>query len=203
VTEEYLQVLSDSQSERFRYSVDGVTYKTAESRKTPFQIANEIFVTVYDNPAVTDIAIPYDNREHHVVIYIDRTAKRVEYYDPYGVPAADKRSSRGLPFNMRDHIEAIQSLYFGTRSSTLVENRVPHQECFFRCAIWGLRYIELRLARRPAEELCVEQIPESAIEDYRREVVAKRIELRALSLLETLPKETNSNSIVALDDFEV
>lgn len=185
VVNEYMKVLALEHKDKFVFSHDGVTH--LDARKTPYEIAESIYALVQDKPLITDIAIPYDNMGHHVVIYIDLKAQNVEYYDPLGSISTS---------NMR--LEEIRALFFKT-SGFVIENTTRHQGCCFRCAIWGLRYIEMRLLGRSAELLFAENGDEIFIDEYRIQTVARKIQERAEKFLAQVGS-SSSSSVQVLDE---
>ena len=198
VVDEYLKVLKSEYNDRFCYSNKGVIH-LPHAEIPPFEIAKELHQVVRDNDQITDIAIPYDNRGHHIVIYVHRPSRKVEYYDPQGARSADGATSRGLAFSMRRQIEQIAELFFG-ESYHIAENTSCHQLCLWRCAIWGLYYIEHRLLHISAEELQARTIDSSALDVYRKQTMAQKIEQSARAALAAADLEESCTCILVADD---
>lgn len=187
VVRRYLMVLK-GEFPHFRFSIEGVAYPPEEQKK-PLEIAEKVFAKWTAREEVSLIALPYDAKAHHVVILIDRKEKRVEYYDPLGeIPEAISKS-RGLFFNMKEEIEAIKKLFFGEEGSLYI-NPAAHQTCCFRCAIWGLWNIDLRLKQFAPEVIECYAPPNEEIDQFRKQTVAKKIHEHVLKELKEL--ETKS-----------
>lgn len=172
VVKEYLEAIYPAFAHKFYYSKKGVCAPTKESQLSPLEIARKLYRKLQQRPEITDIAIPYDKERHHVVIYIDRRTRQVEYYDPFGRP------TKGA---WRAQLEAIQRLFFEEGESRIVENRYPHQNCYYRCAIWGMYYISRRVAGSSAEELFRATFTNEQIDAFRRQEMAEAIKRQALS----------------------
>lgn len=198
VVDEYLKVLREIHPSGFYYSQEGIIHPP-KMQKTPFQIAMEIYKEVYLNTLITDIAIPYDANAHHVVIYVDLRGRKIEYYDPLGVTSKQRRCECTESFIMRDQLEAIQNLFFDSANSVIVENASPHQRCCFRCAIWGLYYIDKRLSGRSAEELSAETITNDAIDSYKINVLAERIRIRAERIFNADAMQPSNSGVFVLE----
>lgn len=197
VIDQYLQVLQEKFPTTFSYSIEGTSHLPDQIR-TPLQIATDLHTLVQDKAEITHIAIPYDNKGHHVVIFIDRTQKQVEYYDPNGDKSDSDGAKRGLDFCIKQQIQAIQNLFFKEVICSNIENSTPHQKCVFRCALWGLLYIDRRLKGQDAVSLNSEFAiyTNSDIDTYRRDTVAKQIEQRAYRLLK-IALESSSTTVLA------
>lgn len=172
VVNEYLKVIYPALAHKFYYSKKGVCYQSKETRLSPLDIARRLERKLCQRPEISDIAIPYDKKGHHVVIYIDRRLRQVEYYDPFGRPSN---------VALREQLVAIQGLFFAGVQSRIIENSYPHQNCFYRCAIWGLYYITRRAAGCSAEELFGATVTNEQMDAFRRQVMAESIKQQALS----------------------
>lgn len=196
VVDEYLKVLSEQHPHRFYYSLAGIGEII---EKTPFQIAVEVQKVVARMPDVTDIAIPYNNEDkslalinknHHLVFYIDLGNKRVEFYDPKGIPGKETTVTTDLKKStMRDQLEAIYVLFFQTRTYQIIENTIPHQQCLHRCALWGLHYIYRRLNGHQPEKICSQIFETNYIEVFKIYFIANAINARALRLVKKSEQE--------------
>ena len=199
IVDEYLTA---KRGGKFHYLDKGVVYQTKEFQ-TPFQVAMAIEKSVYENSAITDIALPYNNKGHHVVIYIDRCKKRVEYYDPFGTNSRDPKSERGLHFSMQEQLQAIYRLFFNGAALNIIENPTEHQKCKYRCAIWSLHYIDKRLEGLSAEHISATPFTNDDVDRYKIETVARTIEERARRLIQLKPKEAplaDGQILIPLDD---
>lgn len=199
VVDQYLKVLSDIFKERCFLSTEGVVYQSGEPLK-PLIIALKIFQAISDKPEVTDIAIPYDNNQHHVVIYIDRTQKQVEYYDPQGIESSSPKSDRGLDFRMQDQLEAIRQIFFGLREGRIIENKTAHQRCLHACGLWGLHYIDRRLRGWTVEQIESEGYSEHYIDLFKINEVAKSIRERALLIFDIASRIPRKDEKIILFD---
>jgi hypothetical protein len=181
VVQHYLKTLWTEYPTHLHYSVDGVIYPPT-FQKSPFDIAKEVHVYLQENPHITQVAIPYDVNQHHVVIYLDLKDRKVEYYDPLGKTPEETGCERKLDYALHDQVDAIKSLFFGDEGALHI-NKAAHQTCCFRCAIWGLLYIESRLRGKSIEEIESSSIAPDEIDRYRKEVMASKIHAYALTLL--------------------
>lgn len=181
VVHEYLKTLWTEHPDKLHYKVDGVIYPPTY-QKPPLEIAKEVYEYVQNNPNLTQVAIPYDAKEHHIVIYLDLKERKVEYYDPLGRTPDETSSERGLAYSLHEQITAIKTLFFADEGSLHI-NKAAHQTCCFRCAIWGLLYIESRLRGKSIEEIESSAIEPDEIDRYRKEVMASKIHAHAMSVL--------------------
>ncbi|MCB1113281.1 MAG: hypothetical protein KDK62_00815 [Chlamydiia bacterium] len=180
VVEQYLNVLWTEYPNKFCFRLDGVKY-LPDCQKRPLEIAREIHRMVQEQPNLLYLAIPFDASQHHIVFLINREDRRVEYYDPLG----DKPETRNVGYSLKEEVEAIAELFFEDKSKVYV-NPTAHQTCCFRCAIWGLLYIERRLKGSSVEEIQSTTINDFEIDRYRKEIIAGKIKTHALKLLNDL-----------------
>lgn len=158
------------------------------------------------NEEFKQVAIPFDNHGHIVMLFVDFETNRIEYYDPKGATSNAPEAKRyGNQLNLRNELLSIQQTLVEKtgRKFRIVENIHQHQENKWSSAVYCIRYVQQRLKGKSAEAIHHKSFGNSAIIKRQARIAKETSQsLEKMANDPRLQQLASSQTIEALGDEE-